>query len=636
MFAHILKTSEGAINAWKVRGRGDHAKSPSTGHIEGFPEGVDMSSPGLSQVRAALERGEVTMRVKGSKEHYDSTTYDVEVLPKGIPAHWEQSKRGGQYFDPEHYKHNEFGRVSPLVERDGPAPVPFQREEGTIFRGMSYEEYEHSLRTGEIASLGDYNLGEDQKGLTYFSRDPGQASFYAAGFAPWQYKPTINKPAVMVQVRDPGNEKKVAGTGEDEVGIPTKIKTSEIVKVYFGKVIAVDAGSQDIIVEKDWKTKALKAKAASSSGYAASVDWSEKDPVKKSEDDCLDLSTIFKTSEGAKKAWATRGAKTQDTPSPALPSVSEGLSPEEAKMRQLADGLHKMPESQRDNLVPHEYGWSAYVLYEAETLMPKKEGTLKSITENNSFALWQDSDGLANINGKPHLATRQDDPDDADDGKDLKVWAFHDPSKHLDQGFTTAWNDKAEAVAEYKAHLASQAKKTEGGFMGFMQVIKGFMGVKKAASTKVAPLYVSRALLNAEELIKWAKEQGFATVLDPEELHVTIAYSKRPIKWDAVKSSSATVRSAPKSRLERKVETLGDEGAVVLKFVSYELQDRWGEFIVAGASWSHVKYTPHVTLTYEAKGLDLSKVKPYQGPLFFGPEIFEQLDEDYGETVKAR
>ena len=139
----------------------------------------------------------------------------------------------------------------------------------------------------------------------------------------------------------------------------------------------------------------------------------------------------------------------------------------------------------------------------------------------------------------------------------------------------------------------------------------------------VKTLYIHRVLKNADEVIAWAKANGFATTLIPEEMHVTVAYSKKPVDWDKVGRRNDTVNVPPNSN--RSVEQLGDEGAVVLRFASAALSQRWQELVEAGASWDYPSYKPHVTLTYDGDDVDLKTIKPYSGKLIFGPEIFAKI-----------
>ena len=142
------------------------------------------------------------------------------------------------------------------------------------------------------------------------------------------------------------------------------------------------------------------------------------------------------------------------------------------------------------------------------------------------------------------------------------------------------------------------------------------------------PLYVQRKVTNGDELLAWAKAQGFDTAVPADDLHVTIAYSRQALDWMKIgsdwsgqKDGGLTV--APGGA--RLVEPLGGKGAVVLLFNSSELTWRHMQIREAGASWDYEEYQPHVTITYAAGDLDLSKVEPYRGKIEFGPEIFEDL-----------
>lgn len=151
------------------------------------------------------------------------------------------------------------------------------------------------------------------------------------------------------------------------------------------------------------------------------------------------------------------------------------------------------------------------------------------------------------------------------------------------------------------------------------------------------PLYVCRPLVNADELIAWAREQGFKSVIPAEEMHVTITYSKRPVNWLKMggfwgwgpdTSDHLVPMGGP-----RIVEAIGDQGAVALHFASGHLHQRNREMRDAGASWDYADYMPHVTLTYDAGDIDLSKVTPYRGELRFGPELFEPIQTDWEKDV---
>jgi HK97 family phage prohead protease len=144
-------------------------------------------------------------------------------------------------------------------------------------------------------------------------------------------------------------------------------------------------------------------------------------------------------------------------------------------------------------------------------------------------------------------------------------------------------------------------------------------------------LYVSRKLLNADDLIAWAKAVGFPTTMLPGDLHTTIAYSREPFDWSSLTPSDGQY-IAPMG--ERSIKVFGE--AVVLAYQSPELQGRWALLKAAGASWDFPEYQPHVTFTYEPGDLDPTLVEPYRGPLIFGPEIFAEIDDTWSSKLQEK
>ena len=144
-------------------------------------------------------------------------------------------------------------------------------------------------------------------------------------------------------------------------------------------------------------------------------------------------------------------------------------------------------------------------------------------------------------------------------------------------------------------------------------------------------LYVHRKLINGKEFVRWAKRQGFKNILDADDLHVTIAFSKKQIDWTNLTPKKNTLKLMGGTR---SVIPLGNEGAVVLKFTSNKLQEGWQYYIDHGASWDWDSYKPHVSITYDGTEVDLKKVKPFTGDMIFGPEIMKEVDLEWKGKVK--
>lgn len=155
--------------------------------------------------------------------------------------------------------------------------------------------------------------------------------------------------------------------------------------------------------------------------------------------------------------------------------------------------------------------------------------------------------------------------------------------------------------------------------------------LSKASGAK--PVYGYRPVMNAEEICDWFKSQGASSSLEPDDMHATVVYSKRPFSarvsmlaeddmfWDDEYENFVLEGG------KRSVEPLGDKGAVVLKIESEELAREWKFYRDRGASWDYPEYQPHVTLTYKGQDLDLESMEPYMGPIVFGGTRFEQIKE---------
>lgn len=207
---------------------------------------------------------------------------------------------------------------------------------------------------------------------------------------------------------------------------------------------------------------------------------------------------------------------------------------------------------------------------------------------------------------------------------------------------------KAAGLTGFATYEAFQeAIEAEGPALGTVEDPEGEPGeTEEAAPALLIPandaaprtLYVQRKLLNAADLIAWAKGQGFETTTPADDVHVTIAFSRQRVDWMKAGESwsgngDGTLTIQPGGA--RLVEPLGDKGAVVLLFTSSELS--WRHEAIkrdAGASWDYPEYQPHVTITYAGSDVDLAKVEPYRGKLVFGPEIFQELDEDWSSKLQ--
>jgi hypothetical protein len=154
---------------------------------------------------------------------------------------------GTSHYDPAVAHPDENGYIVPK-HPEASHPPPEKAEPGLIYRGMSHEEYQHALKRGSFESTGEHNIGDKQKGLTYFSSDPHQAKTYSHSFAPWYHGATPHHPAVVVAVKDRKNYE-VDPRYPTELGVRGSTPTSDIHHVYFGKPYHVKPGHVDINVD---------------------------------------------------------------------------------------------------------------------------------------------------------------------------------------------------------------------------------------------------------------------------------------------------------------------------------------------------------------------------------------------------
>lgn len=139
-------------------------------------------------------------------------------------------------------------------------------------------------------------------------------------------------------------------------------------------------------------------------------------------------------------------------------------------------------------------------------------------------------------------------------------------------------------------------------------------------------LYVRRQVVNAAEIVAWAKEQGFTDIIAPEDMHVTVIWSRQRVDWLKFRQDYE-----PKIEVEggaRIVEPLGIAGAIVLFFKSNMLEWRHREFIDGGVDWDFLDYDPHITITYSRGNMDFDAIEPFRGKIILGEEVWEEIDEN--------
>lgn len=159
------------------------------------------------------------------------------------------------------------------------------------------------------------------------------------------------------------------------------------------------------------------------------------------------------------------------------------------------------------------------------------------------------------------------------------------------------------------------------------------LGARSRVRKQSSTLYVKRPLLNAGDLVSWAKRHGCKKTLAPEDMHVTVTHSREVVEWPEPPMTSDLVVKGGK----RCLKAFGPEKNVtVLTFSAPELVLRWDSIRAKGASWDHDAYEPHVTISHDPDNTHLLDMAPYEGPLVFGPEVFEKVNENWSAGTNEK
>ena len=115
------------------------------------------------------------------------------------------------------------------------------------------------------------------------------------------------------------------------------------------------------------------------------------------------------------------------------------------------------------------------------------------------------------------------------------------------------------------------------------------------------------------------------------DIHCTLIYSKKPLKGE-VKTKSYTYTGTFKG-----FALFGPEqDTLVIEVECPEMVERNAELVKEyGFISDYDEYKPHVTLSYGAKGIDLTKLPAIDFDIEFTAEYVEELDEDWTDKKEG-
>jgi phage-related protein (TIGR01555 family) len=198
--------------------------------------------------------------------------------------------------------------------------------------------------------------------------------------------------------------------------------------------------------------------------------------------------------------------------------------------------------------------------------------------------------------------------------------------------------DEAGGLPDYELEAEQEQERQLAQITARTPVAANSNETRALVANDAAPrsLYISRKVLNADEIRAWAKGQGFETVQD--DLHVTIIHTRTPLDWIKVGQASSwgededgnmTINAGGPRLMERFGE------AVVLQFAATRLAWRFSSIVHEfDAEVDYPEYQPHITITWKGgDAIELDKIEPYRGKIVLGPEIFEEVDDNWRANI---
>jgi hypothetical protein len=141
------------------------------------------------------------------------------------------------------------------------------------------------------------------------------------------------------------------------------------------------------------------------------------------------------------------------------------------------------------------------------------------------------------------------------------------------------------------------------------------------------PLWISRPLLNWQDVWRWAEQNRVKKMMGPEELHVTLGTMRDPVDWSLAEPLTDTVE-IPAGH--KSMQIFGFT-VKAIAFGNEAFKERHEELARLYPTMDHAAMLrPHVSLYRGGKMVN----EPYLGKLVFGPEVFNEFNEIKARDIK--
>lgn len=141
-----------------------------------------------------------------------------------------------------------------------------------------------------------------------------------------------------------------------------------------------------------------------------------------------------------------------------------------------------------------------------------------------------------------------------------------------------------------------------------------------------SPLWLSRPLVNTDEVYRWLRDAGVKKAIPPDQLHLTLATVRDPVKWEDLPLQEDEI-----------VIGQGDKPVQIfawtikaLVFADERISLRHQELLSLYPTMDHPNFRPHLSLY---KGGRMPK-STYAGRLVFGPERAQPFSDDNSKGIK--
>ena len=208
----------------------------------------------------------------------------------------------------------------------------------------------------------------------------------------------------------------------------------------------------------------------------------------------------------------------------------------------------------------------------------------------------------------------------------------------------------AKRIRRSRRQYRHDLRKTRRGTKGAMKAVTNAPKIagmdKYMVDMKPRALQVTRKVLNATDILSWARKVGIKTLVNLNDLRLEIFCTDKEVDWLCAgeayvwaENDDHTGKMIVNPGGPRAVEQDAD-GVVELEFASNQLVSRHCDFVYRfqsedEAMAEYLDWHPCLVIANSDVRLPLEDVKAYQGMIQLGPEEFNEAPDPVMETLEG-